>query len=82
MSNRFEHLYPCLSQWVHQYGSIEIGEDNSNRMLLRVRDASGVRWESARYYAHFDDALSDAESAVARMLRERVDQSFGAAPAA
>lgn len=82
MSNRFECLYPSVNQWMQKHGSIEIGPDGTGRTLLRVRDGAGVRWERASYYPHFDDALSDAESAVAKLLGDEVGEAIRTVPAA
>lgn len=67
----FAEAYPHLSRWVEGSGWIEVGDDGMRPSMIRVLDEGGMIWESASHYANVDEALRDAEAAVARHMRER-----------
>jgi len=67
----FAAAYPYLSRWVESCGWIEVGDDGMRPSLIRVLDEGGMIWESASHYASIDEALRDAEAAVAQFMREQ-----------
>jgi hypothetical protein len=74
MTTAFEGTYPYLSRWVRGYGWIEVGQDHYSRSLIRVLDEGGMIWESAARYASVDEALREAEAAVAQWMREQLGE--------
>jgi hypothetical protein len=74
MTTAFDGTYPYLSRWVQGYGWIEVGQDHYSRSLVRVLDEGGMIWESATRYASIDEALREAEAAVAQWLREQLGE--------
>ena len=74
MPPTFERTYPYLSRWVHGHGWMEVGPDHYSRSLIRVLDEGGMVWESATRYASVDEALREAEEAVAEWMREELGE--------
>lgn len=65
----FEKQYPKLAAWIRDYdGWIEIGCDEMSASLVRVFNPGGMVWESQEDYALIDEALAEAEQAVAKEL--------------
>jgi hypothetical protein len=67
----FAEAYPHLSRWVEGCGWIEVGDDGSRPSLIRVLDEGGMVWEGSSHYASVDEALHEAEAAVAQWMREQ-----------
>ena len=63
----------CYSaaRWVHEYGWIEIGQDDLSRSFVRALDAGGMVWEGQAHYATLDDALHALEVGLAAWMREQ-----------
>ena len=62
----FEQQYPNLTAWIRMYdGWIAIGRDEMSRPLVRVLSPGGLVWKSRKTYKSIDDALADADRAVA-----------------
>jgi len=62
----FENRYPNLTAWIRTYaGWIAIGQDEMSRSLVRALSPGGLVWESRKAYRSIDDALADADRAVA-----------------
>jgi hypothetical protein len=74
MPAAFAQAYPHLSRWVQGYGWIEVGQDHYSRSLVRVLDEGGMIWESATRYTSLDEALREAEEAVAQWMREQLGE--------
>lgn len=67
--NAFETRYPNLTGWIRDHdGWIEIGRDEMSPSLVRVLNPGGIVWESQEDYASVDEALAEAEQAVAQEL--------------
>ena len=66
MAALFKERYPNIAAWV-QDGWIEIGHDSSGS-FIRVLDEGGLVWESDKPYTSIDQALADAEQAIAEWL--------------
>ncbi len=65
----FETRYPNLTAWIRDNdGWIEIGRDEMSPSLVRVLNPGGMVWESQEDYASIDEALAEAEQAVAQEL--------------
>jgi hypothetical protein len=65
----FEQQYPNLTAWIRAYdGWIAIGQDEMSHSLVRVLNPGGLVWESRKTYASIDDALAEADQAVAAEL--------------
>ena len=73
MTGSFEETYPNIADWVKRdFGWIEIGRDHYSTSLVRVLDLGGMIWESRnREYETIDEALADAESAIAKWRKEQ-----------
>jgi hypothetical protein len=69
MTKTFETAYPNLSRWIEAFGWIEMGQDDYSRSLIRILDTGGMIWESQEHYDSLDDALSDAEAAMAAWFK-------------
>src|SRR3954471_16074130 len=67
----FAEAYPHLSRWVEGSGWIEVGDDGSRPSMIRVMDEGGMIWEGASHHASADQALCEAEAAVAQHMREQ-----------
>jgi len=62
----FEQHYSNLTAWIRtDDGWIAIGRDERSRSLVRVLSPGGLVWESRKTYQSIDDALADADRAVA-----------------
>lgn len=70
VSNTFAKKYPHLADWVAD-GTIEIGRPEWGHSFIRVHDEGGTIWEGKRQYATIDEALRDAERAVAAWFKEK-----------
>lgn len=69
MNKAFETVYPNLSRWIEAFGWIEIGRDDYSRSLIRILDIGGMIWESQERYDSLDEALRDAEAAIAAWFK-------------
>ena len=67
--NEFARKYPNIASWVEE-GILEIGCAEWGDSFIKVIDEGGVIWEGKRKYANLDDALHDAERAIAEWLNE------------
>lgn len=57
----FSKLYPAIHYWLENFGSIELGEDDTTHSLVRIVDEDGLLYED-RVSATFNDALTEAEA--------------------
>lgn len=70
MATSFEARYPTLTTFVQEEdGWIAIGRDEYSRSLIRVLNLGGMIWESKKRYTSLDDALAEADKAVADWLQ-------------
>ena len=70
MTKSFEALYPNLTTFVQEdEGWIAIGRDEYSSSLIRVLNPGGMIWESKKRYKWLDDALAEADKAVADWLQ-------------
>ena len=69
ITNEFSKKYPNIAVWVED-GTIEIGRKDWGGSFIGVYDEGGTVWEGKRKYASLDEALQDAEQAVAEWLEE------------
>lgn len=67
--NEFAKKYPHIADWVTD-GTIEIGSLEWGHSFISVYDEGGAVWEGKRKYATMDEALQDAEQAIAAWLEE------------
>mgnify|MGYP001570665358 CR=1 FL=1 len=51
-------------------GSIEIGHAHYGESFIKIFDEGGTVWEGKEKYATLDEALQDAEKAIAEWLEE------------
>ena len=67
----FDDKYPNLAAWIlGGDGWIELGRGEFSHSYVRVVDIGGLIWESERRYPTVDDALADAEKALAAWVDE------------
>ena len=66
----FSETYPKIAYWTESCGWIEIGQEEYSESFIRVLDEGGMCWESEREYKSFDDALSDLEAALEKIIDE------------
>ena len=71
MVTSFTQSYPNLTYWVESFGWIELGQDDYSRSLIRILNEGGMVWESQEYYDSLDNALQEAEVAIADWFKER-----------
>ncbi len=65
-----DQQYPTLAEWVLSgAGWIELGQDEYSDSLVRILDIGGLLWESERDYNTLAEALADAETALADLLK-------------
>lgn len=69
MAESFEERYPNVAGWVKE-GWIEIGSDDYSRSFIKVLDIGGMIWEGKHEYETVDEALAEAEAAIAACLEE------------
>jgi hypothetical protein len=69
MDESFEERYPNITVWV-QDGWIELGQDGYSRSLVRVLGIGGMVWEGGERYETVDEALAEAEAAIAAWLEK------------
>ncbi len=69
ISNEFANKYPSIASWVED-GVLEIGRGEYGDSFIRVIDEGGVVWEGKRRYATLDEALQEAEKAIAEWFEE------------
>jgi hypothetical protein len=64
--------YPNLCRWVADFGTLGIGYSRKTCSFVRALDAGGMVWKGRRRYRSLDGAFSDAEAAIARLLKEEL----------
>ena len=66
MAGSFDERFPNIAAWIrHDEGWIELGADEYSRSMVRVLDLGGLLWKSEKRYASIDEALADADRAIA-----------------
>ena len=65
LTNEFAKKYPNIAGWVED-GILEIGRAEWGNSFIRVIDEGGMVWEGKRRYATLDEALDEAEKAIAK----------------
>jgi hypothetical protein len=61
-----EERYPNIASWISTHeGWIEVGASDHSCSMVRVLDLGGLVWESEKRYASIDEALADADRAIA-----------------
>jgi hypothetical protein len=63
----FSSQYPNIDGWVKD-GWIEIGYETYTKPFIRVMDEGGTVWEGRSRYPSLNDALADAEQAIAEWM--------------
>jgi hypothetical protein len=66
----FEDRYPNITGWV-QDGWIELGRDDYSHSFVRVLDIGGLVWEGKERYETVDEALFEADEAIAVLLEQQ-----------
>ena len=69
--NEFAKKYPNIADWVTD-GTVEIGRPEWGHSFISVYDEGGTVWEGKRSYATIDEALQDAEAAIAAWVKENM----------
>lgn len=69
MAEPFDQRYPNIAAWV-QHGWIELGRDDFSRTCIRVFDIGGLIWEGFERYDSVEEALREAEAAIAAWIDE------------
>ena len=67
MNETFEERYPNIAGWVRD-GWIELGRDDYSSSFVRVLDIGGMVWEGEERYQTVDEALAEADKAIAAWL--------------
>jgi len=67
--SEFDRKYPNITNWVED-GILEIGGDEWSNSFIRVIDEGGIVWEGKQKYATLNEALRDAEKAIAEWFNE------------
>jgi hypothetical protein len=70
VAEAFEERYLNLAGWV-QDGWIELGRDDYSRSFVRVLDEGGLVWEGKERYETVDEALFEADEAIAVLLEQQ-----------
>jgi len=63
----FETSYPMITSWVTTRGSIEIGQDDNSRSMVRVLDEGGMAWEGKTAYMTLDALFADLEANLSKL---------------
>jgi len=71
MAQNFESTYPTISQWVQEYGWIEIGQDDMSPSFVRALNEGGMVWEGRKSYPTLDAALQDLEAGQVAWMQEQ-----------
>jgi hypothetical protein len=69
----FEQQYPNIDRWVNEHqGWLEIGYDLDSPLnsFIRVLDCGGMPWQGKNSYDSLDEALQDANQALAEVLKD------------
>jgi len=70
MANLFEQKYPNITQWVEEFGWIEIGEAEYSESLIRAFNEGGLVWENIDDYASLDEAFQSLENSLKEWIKE------------
>ncbi len=70
MANLFEQKYPNITQWVEEFGWIEIGEAEYSESLIRAFNEGGLVWENIDDYASLDEAFQALENSLKEWIKE------------
>ncbi len=71
MDGPLEKAYPNIAAWT-QDGWIEIGRDDFSQSFIRVLDIGGMIWEGKESYETVDEALAEADAAIAEWYDENM----------
>jgi hypothetical protein len=67
----FQVVFPNITLWVQECGTVEIGYDPNTDSFIRVIDEGGMVWSGNSRYENLDDALQDLEMGLGQVLVER-----------
>ena len=68
MKSSFEAVFPNITRWVKESGTIEIGYDPQTGRFVRAIDEGGVPWSGKSQYETVDQALQDLEKGIKATL--------------
>lgn len=71
MADPFEEAYPNIAEWMDR-GWIEFGYDDFSSSFIRVLDIGGMIWEGKENYETVDEALAEADKAIAKWFDENM----------
>ncbi|MCX7067296.1 MAG: hypothetical protein NTW85_06355 [Methylococcales bacterium] len=63
--NTLDTKYPNISNWIENYGWIELGQDDCSDSMVRILDEGGMVWESKKPYKSLDALFNDLEKELA-----------------
>lgn len=72
MSGSFEKAYPALAWWMKVGGSVEIGYPGHIAAFIAALDEGGLIWEGETEYDSVDEALAEADAAIAEWREENM----------
>jgi hypothetical protein len=67
----FQEVFPNITLWVQECGTVEIGYDPNTESFVRAIDEGGMVLSGKSRYETLDDALHDLEKGLGQILVER-----------
>ena len=68
--NTFDTKYPNITNWIENYGWIELGQDDYNSSMVRVLDEGGMMWEGKEQYKNLDELFNALEKKLVEKIKE------------
>ena len=68
--NTFDTQYPNITNWIENYGWIELGQDDYNSSMVRVLDEGGMMWEGKEQYKNLDELFNALEKKLVEKIKE------------
>jgi hypothetical protein len=71
MAQHLDATYLTIARWVHEYGWIEIGQDDMSPSFIRALDDGGMVWAGRKSYPTLDAALQHLENGLVAWMQEQ-----------
>ena len=68
--NTFDSKYPNITNWIENYGWIELGQDDCSSSMVRVLDEGGMVWEGKTQYKNLDELFNALEKELVEKIKE------------
>jgi hypothetical protein len=68
MKPSFQAMFPNITRWVKDFGTVELGYDPNTDSFMRAMDEGGMVWKGESHYEYLDDAFLDLEKGIRATL--------------